>query len=232
MNTTARTRLRPRLWDRRRHPLTQLRKAVETRVTGGMCLGPGQTVVDIGCGSEPYRSLFEDVGCRYIGCDIDGDVDVRITPGVTIPLGSGTADAVTSFQVLEHVWELAWYLGECRRLLRPGGSLLLSTHGTWLFHPHPGDYRRWTRDGLSRELADHGLEVYDIQGLVGPLAWTTQFRTDLYSRAISRVPGIGAPLASVLSTFMNLRMMIEDALTPEQSRQRNASIYIALARPT
>ena len=72
--------------------------------------------------------------------------------------------------------DLPWYLGECRRVLRPGGWLLLSTHGTWLYHPHPTDFRRWTADGLVREIEAHGFTVERITGLIGPLAWTTQFR--------------------------------------------------------
>ena len=43
-----------------------------------------------------------------------------------------SADLALSFQVLEHVRDLQTYFSEARRVLRQDGSLLLSTHGTWL----------------------------------------------------------------------------------------------------
>ncbi|MFW1494634.1 methyltransferase domain-containing protein, partial [Vibrio parahaemolyticus] len=79
---------------------------------------------------------------------------------------------VVSFQVLEHVRDVGCYLNEARRVLNTGGRLLLSTHGTWLYHPHPEDHRRWTRLGLIDELATYGFEVTDCVPVVGPLAWT------------------------------------------------------------
>ena len=69
----------------------------------------------------------------------------------------GAALAVLSAQVLEHVADLDAYCAEIRRLLREDGTLLLSTHGNWLYHPHPEDHRRWTRTGLALDLAFLGL---------------------------------------------------------------------------
>src|SRR5690606_18285456 len=104
-------------------------------------------------------------------------VDIVFKEGEALPIESAAADCVVSFQVLEHVWDLDAYLLECRRLMSKNGRLILSTHGTWLYHPHPGDYRRWTRDGLIRDLEMRGFEIESIDAAVGPLAWTTQFRT-------------------------------------------------------
>ena len=191
----------------------------------------GAVAVDIGCGDQPYRPLLEARGFRYIGCDIDPDAPVVITPGLPIPLSDALAPLVVSFQVLEHVWDLAWYLGECRRLLRADGRLLLSTHGTWLYHPHPTDFRRWTVDGLVKEIETHGFTVDRITGLMGPLAWTTQFRLLGYREVLRRIPVIRATVVPVLNTLMNLRMELEDAVTPASIRQANASVYVVVARP-
>jgi SAM-dependent methyltransferase len=140
----------PRWWNHQRHPLIRLRRQIEHELDATLRPAAGDLVVDIGCGDMPYQSLFESRGARYLGCDIDGPAPVRIIPEQPIPLDDGCANVVVSFQVLEHVWDLAWYLGECRRLLRPGGRLLLSTHGTHAFHPSPADYWRWTHTGLER----------------------------------------------------------------------------------
>ena len=153
-----------------------------------------------------------------------------MVPGQPTPLEDGSADGVTSFQVLEHVWELDWYLGEAFRLLKPGGWLLLSTHGTWLYHPHPTDYRRWTRDGLVRELETRGFEVQKVLSVMGPLAWTTQFRLLGIREALARVPVLGPLALAPIAIVMNLRMAFEDWITPQAIRDTNASVYVTLAR--
>lgn len=191
----------------------------------------GAIAVDIGCGDQPYRPLLEARGFRYVGCDIDPGAPVVITPGLPIPLADGCAPLVVSFQVLEHVWDLGWYLGECHRMLRADGRLLLSTHGTWLYHPHPTDFRRWTVDGLVKEIETHGFAVERITGLMGPLAWTTQFRLLGYREVLRRIPVVRATVVPVLNTLMNLRMALEDAVTPASIRQANASVYVVVARP-
>ena len=130
-------------------------------------------MLDFGCGNTPYRPLF--AGLRtpvtYHGADLPGNslADVLIEPDGTLPLDDEQYDLVISTQVLEHVSDPAVYLAECRRVLKRGGHLVLSTHGYWVYHPDPTDYWRWTGDGLRRIIGLAGLEVVKTRG-VGNLA--------------------------------------------------------------
>jgi SAM-dependent methyltransferase len=193
-------------------------------------LKQGDCVLDFGAGTAPYRALFERSGISYIACDLGAEAEVVIRPGKTVPLRDHAAKVVVSFQVLEHVWDLDWYLTEARRLMTPDGALVLSTHGTWLYHPHPTDYRRWTRDGLVMELTTRGFDVEQIHALVGPLAWTTQFRALGFHNLLSAVPLIGGLLAGLVNTVMNIRMIIEDKITPAEWTNANAAVYVLIAR--
>ena len=223
------TRLDPPLWDHQHHPLRALSRSVQRNIPR-LCLPDEARVVDLGCGDRPYEPLFVAVGATYVGCDLDGACDVRIVPGEPVPLPDASADAVVSFQVLEHVWDVDAYLAEAKRLLKPKGRLLLSTHGTWLYHPHPTDFHRWTREGLVRQVAKAGFVVEHTDSLVGPLAWTTQFRLLGLRHALMAIPG-GKLLVPAIATAMNLRMSLEDAITPESILRDNASMYLVVARP-
>lgn len=151
-----------------------------------------------------------------------------LEPGKRVDLPDDSADGVVSFQVLEHVWDLDWYLGECQRILRPGGWLLLSTHGTWLYHAHPTDFRRWTRDGLVEELQCRQFIVDRVDSLVGPLAWTTQIRLLGMRHVLGSFSVLGRILLPPVILTMNLRMVLEDRLTPDSIRNDNACVYVTL----
>jgi SAM-dependent methyltransferase len=230
------SRLSPQFWRRDAYVLAKLARCVAEiagRCHGNPSIGAlvkGDKVVDFGAGAAPYRSLFERPGIDYVVCDLDGDAEVVIRPGTPVPLHDHSAKVVVSFQVLEHVWDLDWYLSEARRLMTPDGALVLSTHGTWLYHPHPTDFRRWTRDGLVLELTTRGFIVQEITGLVGPLAWTTQFRALGFHRLVCAIPFLGVPLAALVGAVMNLRMLIEDAVTPVEWTDTNAAVYVLVAR--
>lgn len=223
-------RLSPPWWDHQRHSLIELRRSLERMLAGPAMPHKGHQIVDFGCGDRPYEPLLTKSGARYVACDLGDDADVRIEPGKPIPLEDASADGVVSFQVLEHVWDLDWYLGECHRILKPGGWLLLSTHGTWLYHPHPTDFRRWTRDGLTGELRDRGFDIEAVDGLVGPLAWTTQFRLLGLHHVLGKIPVFGRMILFPIVCLMNFRMVLEDAITPASIRQDNACIYLTLSR--
>jgi SAM-dependent methyltransferase len=225
----TRRRGRPRLVDTDWLVLRGLRAGIERLSEQFACLG--MTALDFGCGTQPYRPLFEDRGVSYRGADFGGAAEHAISPDGQVTAPNASADLVLSFQVLEHVGHLDIYLAEIRRLLKADGRLILSTHGTWLYHPHPEDHRRWTREGLIAELAAHGLRTERCDAVVGPLAWTTLIRLTSFAYVLRKLPLIGSPMAMLVAVIMNARAWVEDKLTPESIRANNACVYLLTARP-
>jgi SAM-dependent methyltransferase len=223
-------RLDPAFWEHDWYSLKCLRNRIVSFLKHCDLTTGAKVVVDMGCGDRPYEPLFRSQNCQYIGCDINGDVDVLLEAGRRVELPDESADGVVSFQVLEHVWDLDWYLGECYRILKPGGWLLLSTHGTWLYHPHPTDFRRWTRDGLVGELTERCFKVERVEGIVGPLAWTTQFRLLGIRHCLGSLSYLGKMILYPLTLVSNVRMLVEDLITPVSIRNDNASVYVTLCR--
>ena len=222
-------RREPPWWDHQRHPLIALRRCIEEMLPQSPDRSSRQRVFDLGCGDRPYEPVVRSHGFGYVGCDLDPRAEVHITPGRRLEVADGDAAGIVSFQVLEHVWDLEWYFGECRRLLSPGGWLLLSTHGVWPYHPHPTDFRRWTHSGLKAELEVHGFDVISMRGLLGPLAWSTQVRALGFRHVMRQIPLVRA-LAPLMCLAMNLRIAVEEFVTPEAIRFENASIYVVLCK--
>ena len=217
----------PRLWDTDWLMLRDLGRALERQIAGW--IARGERVLDFGCGTMPYRSLVEGAGAVYVAADF-APIEVQISSDGRLPLGNGAADAVLSVQVLEHVRDLDRYLGEAHRVLRDGGLLLLSTHGNWLFHPHPEDHRRWTRTGLIVDIEARGFEVDAIEAIVGPLATTTLIRLAGFAFFLRRLPITGDLLASALAVLMNARAWLEDRVTPRGLRDDNGCMYLVRCR--
>lgn len=120
-------------------------------------------VLDVGCGSQPYRALVP--AKRYVGLEIDTP-QARASfaaevyyDGRTLPFGEGSFDAVLCSQVFEHVFTPAEFLGEINRVLRPGGLLLLTVPFVWDEHEQPRDFARYSSFGLRALLERAGFEV-------------------------------------------------------------------------
>jgi SAM-dependent methyltransferase len=179
------------------------------------------TVLDVGCGTMPYKSFFATRGARYLGADIDGTPDVLIDAQGALPLSNESVDFVVSFQVLEHVRNVAAYLGSIRRVLKAGGRMFLSTHGVWPYHPHPTDYWRWTRDGLLVTLEDAGFKVQNTAALCGPAAWISMFPLLACKSALGPI----WPLLAPVNLGINALAWAADRATPAAIRDNNAAIF-------
>jgi SAM-dependent methyltransferase len=212
-----------RRWQRFAHISRSLPRELE-RLAAELAVGDGDRILDYGCAELPYRSFFSPLA-EYVGADLPGNPDatVEIAADGTLPVADAGFDAVLSTQVLEHVADPATYLAECARVLRPGGRMLLSTHGIMVFHPDPVDYWRWTAAGLERVVSQAGLEVVRLEGIVGLGATGIQlFQESLYYR----VPALlRAPLALVLQTLAALADRFESA----EARRLNALVFTLVA---
>jgi SAM-dependent methyltransferase len=221
-------RASPHIWEADWHVLRTLAKAIRTMLADRRLQLQGARVIDFGCGNRPYESWFTAAGAHYQGADIRDDAEVRVLADGTLQASDAQYDLVASFQVLEHVWDVGTYLREARRVLKRDGWLLLSTHGTWLYHPHPNDYRRWTAEGLRREVEAQGFRLVRICPVVGPLAWTTVFRSIGAAQLLRRLPVVGTLVWPVLAVALNICAWVEDQMTPEHITANNACVYVGL----
>lgn len=133
--------------------------------------------LDYGSGSSPYRAYFRNAKLLLADMVTDSDefseetVDYILTPGQPCPGRDASFDGILSTQVLEHIADAAFYLRDAFRMLRPGGEMLLTTHGIWEDHPCPFDFWRWTAQGLRHEFEKAGFEVIECLPLTcGPRA--------------------------------------------------------------
>jgi SAM-dependent methyltransferase len=120
-------------------------------------------VVDLGCGVAPYKRDILKIADQYIGVDWgksfhhQSNVDVLANLVQPLPFKDEFADAVVSFQVLEHLPEPLHFLEECQRVLQPQGIILITVPFMWHVHEAPHDYFRYTRYGLEYLLKKSGF---------------------------------------------------------------------------
>lgn len=214
---------RPRWNHRFAHIIRRLRTMV-AELAAEMRLPPGAQVLDYGCADMKYRGLF-GADVAYLGADLPGNpqATVQILPDGRLPLADASCDAVLSTQVLEHVADPALYLRECWRVLKPGGHLLLSTHGIMLYHPDPVDLWRWTCEGLRRIVQQAGFEVARFEGILGLAATGLQLFQDA---TLIYLPG---PLRSVYIFVMQNLITLFDRVGTS-TRHYNALVFALLAR--
>ena len=152
----------------------------------------GGTCVEIGSGAgRVTRALAADFE-RVVGLDVSADmvdrarratpdnVELHVVDGPAIPLEDGAADAVFSVHVLQHLDhfdDVRAYLAEARRVLRPGGSMMV--HITMASSPPSGRRRLraeldlWrSRRGLRRGRAHTAvrMRVYRPEQVAAELA--------------------------------------------------------------
>jgi ubiquinone/menaquinone biosynthesis C-methylase UbiE len=99
-------------------------------------LTPGATVVDVGCGTARAVAELAEHGARAIGVDLDPtmlaaarrrfpDIDVRAADATALPLGDGQAHGYRADKVYHVLPDPHAALAEARRVLLPGGRIVL-----------------------------------------------------------------------------------------------------------
>jgi ubiquinone/menaquinone biosynthesis C-methylase UbiE len=96
----------------------------------------GLKVLDLGCGyNAGFLRKIQDKNCECVGLDISVNKEIKST-GINLvehdlneklPFNDNTFDVVTSLANLEHLMDPKAVLNEIYRVLKPGGTLLLTT---------------------------------------------------------------------------------------------------------
>lgn len=128
----------------------------------------GRDVLEVGAldvnGSiRPYVESFSPA--RYVGVDIargpkvDEVVDASALVG---RFGPASFDVVLTTEMLEHVRDWPTVIGNLKRVLRPGGVLLLTTRSIgYPYHGYPFDFWRYEPDDLRSIFADFDILVLE-----------------------------------------------------------------------
>jgi SAM-dependent methyltransferase len=109
-------------------------------------------VLDVGCGEMPFRHLVAP-GAAYTGIDVPAagsfgmqrHAEVIEFDGTTIPFADNSFDAILCTEVLEHAVQPEALVAEMRRVLKPGGALVLTVPFAARVHHVPYDFHRFTR---------------------------------------------------------------------------------------
>lgn len=151
-----------RRWEWRRHYAYRCQAVRRAQPNGGR-------VLDVGCGSGGFlRALCQDNKWEGMGIDINPyALDIARRQGVNVQRGTledvhlpaDSFDAVTLWDVIEHVPGPCDTLSEIRRILKPNGRLLLSAPSakSWQIH-------LWRNRWVAWETPRH-LQIFSMQTL-------------------------------------------------------------------
>jgi SAM-dependent methyltransferase len=132
----------------------------------------GARILDLGCGEGYGAALLRRVAATVVAVDDDEAVTRHVArryPHVGVvrgdlqqlPIGDGAVEVVASLQTVEHLHDQPGFVAECARVLRPAGTLLLTTPNRLTFSPgrteplNPFHTRELSPDELVELLAPH-----------------------------------------------------------------------------
>jgi SAM-dependent methyltransferase len=170
---------------------------------------PDRPGLDIGCGTGRNFELLAPYG-RFVGTEITTELyragatrpprPVVIADGESLPFPDASLSICTFFDVLEHVGPEDRFLLEVRRVLGPGGVVLLSVPAyMFLWSDHDVSlrhHRRYVRSTLTDSLTRNGFEVLRMTyAMASILPLVAAYR--MMSRAL---PRRGEPRSSYVAT--------------------------------
>jgi ubiquinone/menaquinone biosynthesis C-methylase UbiE len=137
-------------------------KAVLPHVSGRL--------LDVGCGSNQLVRHY----ANGVGVDVhpwDG-ADVVVDDTATLEWESGSFDTITIVAALNHIPNRAAVLNECRRVLRPGGRVVIT-----MLTPRTSRVWHWLRAPWDADQRDRGMKPGEVYG------FTAREVIDLFRRA-------------------------------------------------
>jgi SAM-dependent methyltransferase len=165
-------------------------------------------ILDLGCGTGGVLAHLAAFGQAY-GIDPSPEaagfchqrgLTMALASGLDLPFADQMFEAVLALDVIEHVEDDVGVLREARRVLRPGGVVVITVPALpWLWSSHDDvnhHYRRYLRRTLVKAIRDARLEPVKVSyynALLLPLAATR--------KVMHRLNGTGDHLESLPGPF-------------------------------
>lgn len=160
------------------------------RSSAALWVAPGCRVLDIGCGFGESLGYHQARGCAVQGVETDENVrPVAEQFGFDVHIGAfdpgrydeGAFDVVTMVQVIEHMVDPGRTLAGVARVLRHGGTAILSTPNAdgwgsrvfrrrWINWHAPYHLHFFTVESMQRLASQSGLELETTRTLT-PSSW-------------------------------------------------------------
>ena len=130
----------------------------------------GKKVLDFGC----YHGLLteminKETAAKCKGIDIKllnkKQKDCSTYDGKNIPFKDNTFDVVLLFEVVEHLEDIQQIFRELRRVLKPGGKIILTTPNKY-FVSFKNDHQNW-KNQLKQLFRTAGRECYTMYSYSG-----------------------------------------------------------------
>jgi 2-polyprenyl-3-methyl-5-hydroxy-6-metoxy-1,4-benzoquinol methylase len=137
----------------------------------------GAVAVEAGCGEGYGAALLTAGGAAVVvAMDLDHPTLVHVAHRyaevaavranlVALPVATAAVDLVVSSQVVEHLWDQDAFVADCARVLRPGGSLVVTTPNRRTFPPGNAFHHRELDAGELVALVGRHLEVTALLGV-------------------------------------------------------------------
>jgi ubiquinone/menaquinone biosynthesis C-methylase UbiE len=160
-----------------------------TRYIGTLvALKEKQSLLDLGCGTGIFVSLFSEVyNTQCHGVDIDYEDKKRNIIKLDIgskklPYDDRSFDVIFSKMLIEHLslGEIAFMLRECKRVLKPGGKIIFITPDwRWMYKIFYQSYTHqtpFTYESLATALKMAGFEcLYSKSFIQIPFLWNRPY---------------------------------------------------------
>lgn len=188
----------------------------------------GKVVLDLGCGSKPYESLFS-FSDKFVGFDVEKNDRVDVVGfNWNLPFRDNEFDVLISTQVLEHTAKITETVQEIKRVVKPGGLVYISVPLTFPEHGIPYDFYRFTRYGLMEVFKD--FEIISVVPHNGYLA--TLLR--LWNAFLNYIPGARFFLFpvfffnNVLALFLDSLARLLSSLPHPMIREAYDKVYMGM----
>ena len=156
-------------------------------------------VLDVGAGGfSRYKDLFNFD--EYVKMNIESGKNTDLVGKVeNIPTEDNSFDSIVCTQVLGDVYELHKAFSEFYRVLKTGGTLLVTENLFDSLHDEPNDFWRFTQHSLRRLAEDAGFEVKVLECRGGYRSVMTQMKARyLIERFSANERWFARPLSFIL----------------------------------